>query len=129
MIILSINISHKPSVCVYENNKIIEFYNEERFVVTKDYVLNSKLEIFQCILQKIKYKPDFVCYTSFGMNNQYFSYSDETNQYFTILKDFQANLFTWPVPMNLYSGDYKISLLTKGLKGNDDIIELASVDV
>tara|TARA_R110000737_G_scaffold351741_1_gene394892 strand:- start:197 stop:1120 length:924 start_codon:yes stop_codon:yes gene_type:complete len=77
MIILSINISHNPSVCVYENNKIIEFYNEERFVCTKDYVLNSKFKIFQCILQKIKHKPDFVCYASFGMNSQYFDYSDQ----------------------------------------------------
>ena len=77
MKILSINISHHSSICVYENKKIIEFYNEERFIFVKNYDLNEKLKIFQSILQKINFKPDFVCYASFGTNYQYCEYDDQ----------------------------------------------------
>lgn len=78
MKILSINISHNPSICVYENQKIIDFYNEERFVFIKNYHANIKVKIFQSILQKIKFKPDVVCYASYGTNYQYTNlYDDE----------------------------------------------------
>jgi carbamoyltransferase len=74
--ILGINISHEPSVCVYENDKILHFYNEERFVFKKNYN-PSKAKLFQSILQKINFKPDMVCYTSFGRNSQYFEFTDQ----------------------------------------------------
>ena len=87
MKILSINISHNPSICVYENNKILEFYNEERFILQKDFIPNNETEIYQSILQKIKFQPDFVCYSSFGRN---FTYLEETDE--IIIKNIQKQL-------------------------------------
>tara|TARA_R110002020_G_scaffold254836_3_gene468620 strand:+ start:233 stop:1165 length:933 start_codon:yes stop_codon:yes gene_type:complete len=75
--ILGINISHHPSVCIYENNKVKEFYNEERFVLTKNLLPDETTEIYQSILQKIDFRPDFVCYVSFGRNYSYFSCTDQ----------------------------------------------------
>ena len=54
--ILGINISHHPSVCIYENNKVKEFYNEERFVLTKNLLPDETTEIYQSILQKIDFR-------------------------------------------------------------------------
>ncbi len=87
MKILSINISHHPSICVYENNKVLEFYNEERFILRKDYDPSSETEIYQSILQKIKFKPDVVCYSSYGRNGGYFGTTDEI-----IIKNLQKQL-------------------------------------
>ena len=66
MKILGINISHHPSICVYEDNIIKEFYNEDRFILEKHWEPTSKnFKVFQSILQKIN-KVDFVCYASYG---------------------------------------------------------------
>jgi predicted NodU family carbamoyl transferase len=93
--ILGINISHEPSVCVYENNKILQFYNEERFVFKKNYdPLNAKL--FQSILQKINFKPDMVCYASFGRNSQYYKCNDQE-----IIKNLQNQLNNPPYYFNI----------------------------
>lgn len=67
MKILGVNISHNPSICIIEDSVVKEFYNEERFVLLKNFDLyEDKFEILQSILQKIKFKPDIVCYASFG---------------------------------------------------------------
>ena len=87
MKILSINISHNPSICVYEDRKIIDFYNEERFVGIKNYEPGPPPEIYQSILQKINFKPDFVCYASFGSNLKYHEFDDEK-----IIKNLQKQL-------------------------------------
>jgi len=74
--ILAVNISHHASVCVYENNKIHSFFNEERFIFQK-YYEPKYAELFQSILQKINFKPDIVCYASFGRNSEYFDITDQ----------------------------------------------------
>tara|TARA_R110000803_G_scaffold36262_2_gene77944 strand:+ start:75 stop:1001 length:927 start_codon:yes stop_codon:yes gene_type:complete len=85
--ILSINISHHPSICLYENNKILEFYNEERFILKKNYQPNNKTELYQSILQKVKHKPDVVVYSSYGRNLEYTETTDEM-----IIKTLQKQL-------------------------------------
>jgi len=95
MKILGVNISHDPSICVYEGGKIISFYNEERFVLAKGYNLD-KTEILQSILQKINFKPDMVCYASFGRNSQYSDTSDEK-----IIKIIQDQLKNPPYFFNI----------------------------
>jgi carbamoyltransferase len=65
--ILGVNISHNPSICLYENKKIKSFYNEERFINRKNFQpTSSNFEIFQSILQKITIVPKVVCYSSYG---------------------------------------------------------------
>jgi len=86
MKILGVNISHHPSICVYENGKIKSFYNEDRFVLCKGYSLDQA-EIMQCILQKVDFKPDMVCYSSYGRN---YRYSDTTDE--KIIELFQNQL-------------------------------------
>ena len=64
---LGVNISHHPSICVFNNGVVEQFYNEERFNLKKNWIPNQKnFKIFQSILQKINFKPDFICYTSYG---------------------------------------------------------------
>ena len=66
MKILGINISHNPSICLYENEQVLEFYNEERFTNYKGQLPESyDFKILQSIKQKVK-DFDFVCYASFG---------------------------------------------------------------
>ena len=96
MKILSINISHHPSVCVYENQKITKFFNEERFVGIKDYDLIPTPKIYQSILQKIDFKPDFVCYASYGTNNGYHLEDDEK-----VIKNIQNQLGNPPYYFNV----------------------------
>jgi len=76
MRILGVNISHNPSICVYENGKVKKFYNEERFILKKNIQLNEPFELFQSIHQKINFKIDTVCYASFGRNRVYNPLSD-----------------------------------------------------
>ena len=71
MKILSINISHNPSICVYENKRITHYFDETRFVLKKGYTPDKNLKVYQSILQKINFKPDFVCYVSYGRNFSY----------------------------------------------------------
>ena len=77
MRIVSINISHHPSICIYENKKVTHFYNEERFTLEKNYVPDENTNVYQSILQKVNFKPDFVCYTSYGRNYSYINCSDQ----------------------------------------------------
>jgi len=96
MVILGINISHHPSVCIYKNKKIIGFFNEERFVGKKDYDLSPPPKIYQSILQKINFKPDFVCYASYGSNNGYFLEDDQL-----MIKNIQNQLKDPPYYFNV----------------------------
>ena len=59
--IVGINISHNPSVCVYSDGEVTDFYNEERFTLIKNDMPSAETELFQCILQHINFKPDMVC--------------------------------------------------------------------
>lgn len=86
MKILSINISHNPSICIYQDNKVLSFYNEERFVLDKGFSPES-VEVYQSILQKVNFKPDIVCYSSYGRNHDYSISSDEK-----IIKTLQKQL-------------------------------------
>lgn len=82
MKILGINISHHPSICVYEDNIIKEFYNEDRFILEKHWEPKStNFKIFQSILQKIS-KVDFVCYASYGRPSD-----EEENKIIKILQN------------------------------------------
>jgi|TARA_R100001510_G_C7636636_1_gene194712 predicted NodU family carbamoyl transferase len=66
MKILGVNTSHHPSICIYEDNKISKFYNEERFTLRKNVSPESyKFKLYQSILHHIDFKPDVVCYASF----------------------------------------------------------------
>ena len=96
MKILGINISHHPSVCVYENNKIKEFYNEERFVLKKNFQPDKDTEIYQSLLQKLNFKPDLVCYASFGRNNEYYDCTD-----IEIINKLQSQLNNPPYYFNI----------------------------
>ena len=75
--IVGINISHNPSVCVYSDGEVTDFYNEERFTLIKNDMPSAETELFQCILQHINFKPDMVCYSSFGRNYDYCPSTDE----------------------------------------------------
>lgn len=96
MKILGINISHHPSVCVYENNKIKEFYNEERFILKKKFQPDKDTEIYQSLLQKLNFKPDLVCYASFGRNNEYYDCTD-----IEIINKLQSQLNNPPYYFNI----------------------------
>ena len=43
--ILGINISHNPSICIYSNGRVIDFYNEERLLI-KNAVPHLTIEIY-----------------------------------------------------------------------------------
>ena len=87
MKVLGINISHNPSICLYDNGKVIDFYNEERFTLIKNDLPTNETEIYQSILHNINFKFDIVCYTSFGRN---VGYSDSTDQ--AIINNLQKQL-------------------------------------
>jgi carbamoyltransferase len=63
---LGINISHHPSIALYQEGKIIDFFNEERFLNYKGFFPNEKTNFYKCILDKIKNKIEVAVYTSFG---------------------------------------------------------------
>jgi len=78
MFILGVNISHHPSICFHIDGKVKEFYNEERFVNIKDYEAPKEdFHLFRCIEKKIKKKPDFVVYASWGRNSHMGAGSDQ----------------------------------------------------
>ena len=77
MRILGVNISHNPSICLYEDGVIEEFYSEERFIFKKNIELDENFKIFQSIEEKIKDKIDLVCYASYGRNKAYLKFSDQ----------------------------------------------------
>jgi predicted NodU family carbamoyl transferase len=65
MKILGINISHDFSVCVYEKEKILDFFYEERFNQIKGFLPKDKQLFIFSIFKKINFVPDFVIYSSF----------------------------------------------------------------
>jgi|APGre2960657444_1045066.scaffolds.fasta_scaffold33290_2 predicted NodU family carbamoyl transferase len=71
MKILGINISHDFSVCVFENNKILDYFYESRFNLNKKFrPVDTDFFIFS-IFKKINFKPDLVIYSSYGRKNNY----------------------------------------------------------
>jgi carbamoyltransferase len=76
MNILGVNISHDPAICFYKNGRVYEFYNEDRFINVKNDEFHADLQIMQSIQQKVKSKPDFVCYASYGRNQAYTRIND-----------------------------------------------------
>ena len=83
--ILGINISHHPSICFYQNGKITNFYNEERFLFNKDWIPTSNnFKVFKSILEKVKEKPKFVCYSSY---NRFEPFVDEDYRIIQILQN------------------------------------------
>jgi len=74
MKVLGINISHDFSICVYENNKIKDLWYEERFNLNKKWIIQGQDDFNHyliSILNKINYKPDLVCYSSFYRANTF----------------------------------------------------------
>lgn len=74
MKILGINLSHDFSICIYENNKITDLWYEERFNTIKRWTIDSKENFnyhLKSVFEKINFKPDFVCYSSFYRSNSY----------------------------------------------------------
>jgi predicted NodU family carbamoyl transferase len=65
MKILGINISHDFSICVYENKIVKEIYFEDRFIQEKQFLIKNKETFYNCIFNKINFKPDVVVYSSF----------------------------------------------------------------
>ena len=77
MKILGINISHHPSICIYEDKKIHKFYNEERFTLRKNSPPETyHFKLYQSILHHVNFKPDLVCYASFQRSRDDFKDKD-----------------------------------------------------
>jgi predicted NodU family carbamoyl transferase len=64
--ILGINISHHTSVSFYKDKKIINFYEEDRFNNKKHFMVSKKEHFLLCLEEKLNFKPDVVCFSSFG---------------------------------------------------------------
>jgi predicted NodU family carbamoyl transferase len=76
MKLLGINISHEFSICVYENNVLKDVWYEDRFNFVKHWFPeNQDSEEFKhhliSVFNKINFKPDVVCYSSFYRTNDY----------------------------------------------------------
>lgn len=69
MRLLGINISHHPSVAYVENGVIKKFFNEERFILHKNYYPTPTNFIKFVSLQFVK-DFDMVCYSSFGRHHK-----------------------------------------------------------
>jgi predicted NodU family carbamoyl transferase len=67
MKILGINISHDFSICIYENDEVKNIWYEERFNLDKHWSIKNKKfkNHIISIVNKINFKPDFVCYSSY----------------------------------------------------------------
>lgn len=69
MKIIGINISHDCSVAFFENKKIINFFEEERLNGIKKF--NPEKNSFLISLdEKLNFKPDLVCYASYGRHGK-----------------------------------------------------------
>jgi len=64
--ILGINISHHTSISFYKDKKIINFYEEDRFNNKKRFMISKEEPFLICLDEKLNFKPDIVCYSSFG---------------------------------------------------------------
>ncbi len=83
--ILGINISHHPSICFYKNNKITNFYNEERFIFNKNWIpASNNFKVFKSIIDKLREKPKLVCYSSY---NRFDPHVDEDYRIINILQN------------------------------------------
>lgn len=70
MNILGINISHNTSVAFYNNKKITNFYEEDRFNLQKNFQIESLNDTFLITLdERLNFKPDIVCYASVPKND------------------------------------------------------------
>jgi predicted NodU family carbamoyl transferase len=90
MKILGINISHDFSICIYENNKIKDLWYEERFNLNKNWFIDNTKEFKHhliSIFQKINFKPDLVCYSSF-----YRDLTHKINNDYKIIENIQKQL-------------------------------------
>lgn len=96
MKILGINISHHPSICFYNNGKVHNFYNEDRFILDKKYEPHKDTKIYQSILKHVDNKPDFICYASYGRNYEYFPVTDQD-----IINSLQKQLDNIPYYFNI----------------------------
>lgn len=70
MNILGINISHHCSIAFYKNKIITNLYEEERFNYKKFYAPEPNNSFLICLDEKLNFKPDIVCYSSFGRNKK-----------------------------------------------------------
>jgi len=65
MNILGINISHNCSIAFYKNSKLISLFEEERFNNIKNYQPSGDDCFLISLDEKLNFKPDLVCYSSF----------------------------------------------------------------
>lgn len=74
MYILGINISHNPSICIFKNNKILKFINEDRLKMFKNFspttCENLNFNFFYSILKHVDDIPDLVLYSSYGRTDE-----------------------------------------------------------
>jgi predicted NodU family carbamoyl transferase len=94
-IILGINISHNLSVCVFQDNKILDFFYEERFNFVKRFNLKDLNFFLISIFKKINFKPDLVIYSSFQR-----LYFENQNMDEKIIKKIQKQLDNPPFYFN-----------------------------
>jgi predicted NodU family carbamoyl transferase len=83
MNILGINISHNCSIAFYKNKIITNLYEEERFNNIKFFKTIVDDSFLICLDEKLNFKPDVVCYSSFGRTQ---------NKDFKIIKNIQKQL-------------------------------------
>jgi len=83
MNILGINISHNCSIAFYKNKIITNLYEEERYNNNKFYAPEINKSFLICLDEKLNFKPDIVCYSSFGRTK---------NKDYKIIKNIQKQL-------------------------------------
>ena len=70
MNLLGINISHNCSIAFYKDKFLSNLYEEERFNNKKNFIISDNPSIEDsfliCLDEKLNFKPDIVCYASFG---------------------------------------------------------------
>jgi len=66
MNILGINLSHNCSIAFYKNNNLINLFEEERFNNKKNYAPSVDDCFLISLDERLNFKPDLVCYSSFG---------------------------------------------------------------
>jgi carbamoyltransferase len=83
MNILGINISHNCSIAFYKNKILTDLYEEERFNNLKFFNPITDGSFLICLDEKLNFKPDVVCYSSYGRTE---------NKDFKIIKNIQKQL-------------------------------------
>jgi len=77
MNILGINISHDTSISFYKNKKITHLYEESRFNNNKNFAINENESFLIAIDEKLNFKPDIVCYSSYGRLSFFNKFSND----------------------------------------------------